>query len=74
MVCGPSKMRRFALWSPPLGVLRFNINGAARSQSTLANVKGVLRNNKCEVLFMFSKHVGVCDSSEGEVLAILKAL
>eukprot|EP00268_Persea_americana_P068028 TRINITY_DN9427_c0_g2_i3.p1 TRINITY_DN9427_c0_g2~~TRINITY_DN9427_c0_g2_i3.p1 ORF type:complete len:109 (+),score=10.84 TRINITY_DN9427_c0_g2_i3:826-1152(+) len=37
-------------------------------------IGGVLRNSRGEVLFMFSKFVGVCDSNEALVLAILEAL
>ena len=34
----------------------------------------MLRNDKGEVLLMFSKHVGVRDSNKVELLAILEAL
>ena len=34
----------------------------------------MLWNCKEEVLFMFFKYVGICDSNEVEVLAILEAL
>ena len=34
----------------------------------------MLRNCKGEVLFMFSKNVGICDLNEAKVLAILKGL
>ena len=37
-------------------------------------VGGVLRNSKGDVFLMFSMHVGVCDSNEAEVLAILEGL
>eukprot|EP00268_Persea_americana_P069351 TRINITY_DN9843_c0_g3_i1.p1 TRINITY_DN9843_c0_g3~~TRINITY_DN9843_c0_g3_i1.p1 ORF type:complete len:128 (-),score=12.55 TRINITY_DN9843_c0_g3_i1:1054-1437(-) len=56
MVCGPTKVSRSTLWSPPpLGMLKFNVD-------------------KWEVLFMFSKFVGICDSIEVEMRAILEAL
>ena len=68
-------MKRSILWSPPpFGVLKFNVDGAARGKPRLAGIEGKLCNNKGEVLFMFSKHVGVCDSNEIEVFAILEAL
>ena len=35
---------------------------------------GKPRNDKGKVLIMFSKHIGVCDSNEAEVLAILEAI
>ena len=34
----------------------------------------MLRNSKDQVLVMFSKPVGICDSNEVEVLSILEAL
>ena len=75
MGCRPSKVRRVVLWSPPSpGVFKFNVDGATRGKQGLAGIGGVLRNSKGEVLFMFSKRVGVCDSNEAEVLASLEAL
>lgn len=50
------------------------MDGASRAKPGPAQVGGVLRNCKGEVLLMFSKYVGVCDSNEAEVLAILEAL
>ena len=35
---------------------------------------GVLRNNNGETLLIFSKNVGVCDSNEAKLLAILESL
>lgn len=35
---------------------------------------GVLRNQNGEVLYMFSKHLGIKDSNEAEMMAILEAL
>lgn len=37
-------------------------------------VGGVLRNQNGEVLYMFSKHLGIKDSNEAEMMAILEAL
>ena len=75
MLCGPTKVRIYVLWSPPpLGMLKFNVGGAARGKPGLASIRGVLHNDKGEVLFMFSKYVGARDSNEAEVLAILEAL
>lgn len=37
-------------------------------------IDGILRNYKGEVLFMFSKYIGIKDSIEAKVLAILEAL
>ena len=60
--------------SPPLNVLKFKVDGAARGKPGPAGIGGVLCNSKGEVLFMLSKHVGVRDSNEAEVLVILEAL
>lgn len=55
-------------------MFKFNVDGAARGKSRLAGIEGVIRNSKREVLFIFSKHLGVCDSNEADVLDILEAL
>lgn len=47
--------------------------GTTRGNLGLASISGVLRNDKWEVTFMFSKHVGVKDSNE-EMWATLEAL
>ena len=75
MGCGPSKMRIYVHWSPtPMGMLKFNVDGAAREQSGPTGIGGVLQNSRGEFLLMFSKFVGDCDSNKAEVLAILEAL
>lgn len=67
MGCGPTKERMSILWSPPpLDSLKFNVDGKPGP----AGIGGVLCNSNGEVLFMFSKNVGICDSNEPEVLAI----
>ena len=75
MGCGPTKERMSILWSlPPLDMLKFNVDGDARCKPGPASIGGVLRNSNGDVLFMFSKNVGICDSNEADVLAILEAL
>ena len=72
---GPIKIRKLVLWSsPPLGMFKVNVDGAPRGKPGSAQNGGVLRNSKGEVIFMFSKFVGVCDSNEVGVPAILEAL
>lgn len=57
MSCGLSK-ERIVISSPPppppLGVLKFNVDEAARGKPGPAGI-GVLCKNKGEVLFLFSK-------------------
>lgn len=43
----------------PIGVLKFNVEGAVIGKTWLTGIGSVLRNSKGEVLFMFSKHVGI---------------
>ena len=50
------------------------MDGGSRGKPGLAGIGGVLHNCKGKVLIMFSKYVGVCDSNEAEVLAILEGL
>ena len=41
-MCGPPKVRRSTLWSPPpLGVLKFNVDGAARGKLGPVGIGGV---------------------------------
>ena len=75
MGCGPIKERKSVLWSsPPYGMLKFNVDGVARGKPRPSRVRGVLHNSNGVIPFIFSKHVGIYDSNEAEVLAILKAL
>lgn len=61
------------MWSPPPnGVLKFNADGTARGKPGAADSSGILRNHRGDVMFMFSKHVGIIHSNEAEVLAILE--
>lgn len=56
MACGSTYKRRIIPWSPPLhGVIKFNVDGAARGTPSHAGIGRVLRNDKGEVLCMFSK-------------------
>ena len=67
MVCGPSKERRSTPCYPPLdGVLKFNVDDASRGKPGQAGIGGLLCNSKGEVLLMFSKNFGVCDSNAVE--------
>lgn len=51
-----SKKKRKVSWnSAPTGVLKFNADGAARGKPRLAGSRGMLRNHKRKVLYMFSK-------------------
>ena len=68
------KKKEASLCAPLFGVLKFNVAGEARGKPSSAGIGSALRNYKGEVLHIFSKHVGIKDSNEAEVLAILEAL
>lgn len=68
------RARKLAVWSPPpMGVLKFNMDGATRGKLVLAGIGGVLRYNKGDVLLLFSKKVELKESNEAKVMAILEA-
>ena len=72
---GAPNVKKSIFWiPPPTGILKFNVDGATRGKLGPAGIGGVLRNDKGEVLLMFSKSVGIRDSNEAESLAILEAL
>lgn len=68
MGCGPIKVRRpVFLSSPPISVLRFDVDGVARGKPGPVSTGGVLHNYSNEGFFMFSKHVGVWGPNEAQV-------
>lgn len=63
------------MWSPPpCGVLKFNMDGAARGKPGPAGIGGVLRNHLGSISVVFSEFVGSLESNEAEVLSIRRAL
>ncbi|KAL4323498.1 hypothetical protein GQ457_11G030680 [Hibiscus cannabinus] len=60
--------------SPIEGVLKFNVDGAARGKPGLAVCGGVLRNWESLILALFFGPIGVADSNEAELQAIGHAL
>lgn len=59
--------------APPRVELKFNDDEAARGELGLVGITGVW-NKAGEVLFMFSKHVGIIDSNKVDVLATFEAV
>ena len=51
-----NKKRNVFCCSPPIRVLKFKVDAAARGTLGLAGIGGVLRNHKGEVLHIFSEH------------------
>lgn len=62
-------------WTPfPPGVFKLNADGASKGKLGPLGVGGILRNSKGRVLLMFFQSMGIQDSNETEVLAILEAI
>lgn len=74
MKCGTIKKRIRVSWSSRSGVLKLNVDGAAKGKLGLIGIGGMLLNSKGGVLLMFSKSVGVRESNEAEVSSILETL
>lgn len=55
-------------------VLKFHVEGAPTGKPGPTNISVVLCNYRRDVLMMFYKNIGVKDSNEEEVMAILEAL
>ena len=54
LTMGISKKKMKVSWcSPTIGVLKFNVDGAAQGKLGLAGIGGVLRNHQGKVLYMF---------------------
>lgn len=74
MFCRAPKSRKVLRWtSPPMGVQKFTVDGAARGNPCPSGIGGVPQNSEWDMA-MLSKSVGILDSDEVEVLAILEAL
>lgn len=55
MSCGLGKASQIGAWVPPIArVIKFKVDGAARSKLGLTSIGGVLRNNRGAVLLTFS--------------------
>lgn len=61
-------------YSPLRGRVKFNMDGALRSNSKEARIRGILRDKASRVLIRFSLLVGSMNVNMVEILAIRKAL
>ena len=59
---------------PPIGSLKFNVDGFSKGNPRAAGIGGVLRDSEGRVLGAFSSTVGFKDSISVEVHAIHKAM
>ncbi|XVF84677.1 hypothetical protein PTKIN_Ptkin17bG0056800 [Pterospermum kingtungense] len=58
---------------PPIGYVKFNVDGASSGKPGLAGIGGVMRSHASEELARFSKFVGIEDSNVAELMAIREA-
>ena len=58
---------------PPIGSLKFNVDGFSKGNPRAAGIGGVLRDSEGRVLGSFSLSIGFKDSITAKVLAIHKA-
>lgn len=54
--------------------MKFNVYGSARGKLGAAGIGGALKDDKDNVLCLFSSPIGIKESNEAELLAIWKAL
>lgn len=74
MICG-ARMRRVVVWAPPMaGVLKFNVDSAARGKPRPTELVGFYVTIKVWCWACFRKELGLETSNEAEDLDILKAL
>lgn len=61
---GVCKRKMKVSWRfPSKGTLKFNVDGAAKGKPGLVGIGGVLKNHKGEIMYIFSKQVGIKDSN-----------
>ncbi|XVF66499.1 hypothetical protein PTKIN_Ptkin10aG0041000 [Pterospermum kingtungense] len=58
---------------PPIGYVKFNVDGASSGKPGPAGIGGVMRIHASEELARFSKSVGIEDSNVAELMAIREA-
>lgn len=58
---------------PPVGFVKFNMDGAVIGILGQAGIGGILRSSDGVKLMFFSKHIGVADPNLAEILAIKEA-
>ena len=64
MSCGRKKKRVIPWTLSLVGVLNFNMDGASRGKLAPTGIGGLHCNSKGEILFLFSKNVGVKESND----------
>ena len=69
----PKSLKTITSWCPPpSGFLKFNVDGSVRGKPGPSGIGGVLRYELGMVKGIFSKAVGVMDSNQAQLLAILE--
>lgn len=61
--CQVPKVGKVVLWSPLVGVLKFNVDNARKRKAGPLGIVRVLQNSDGNVMAMFSKYVGNMESN-----------
>ncbi|XVE65659.1 hypothetical protein DITRI_Ditri08aG0017800 [Diplodiscus trichospermus] len=70
----PIKNRVVLSWmEPPLGIMKFNVDGSALGKLGPVGTEGVLRDHLANKRIVFSETIGVVDSNLAELLAVTEA-
>ena len=67
------KKRKVSWCCPSYGVLKFNVDGAAKEKPELASTRGILGNHIAEIMYIFYRQIEIKDSNDAKVSAILEA-
>lgn len=71
----PWMRKRQVVWfPPPRGILKFNVDKAARGKPGPAGIRGVLRDHMSSICVVFSEAMGTNESNKVELLSIWRAL
>ncbi|EOY20380.1 Uncharacterized protein TCM_046263 [Theobroma cacao] len=66
--------KSFCVWvRPPVGSLKFNVDGAAKDCPGLVGLGGMLRDCSRNVKLLFSKSLGIDDSNLSEIMTMKDA-
>ncbi|OMO61164.1 Endonuclease/exonuclease/phosphatase [Corchorus capsularis] len=72
---GDRRKRVVSPWiKPPIGYLKFNVDGSARGKPGPGGIGGILRDHEGNCMVEFSKSVGRVDSNEAEFCVIREAI
>ncbi|KAL4388066.1 hypothetical protein GQ457_09G011730 [Hibiscus cannabinus] len=70
-----NKIVSLGVWkAPPVGFLKFNVDGAVSGSFGAAGIGGILRNHENQIVYSFHRSAGFLDPTSAEILAIVEAV